>query len=132
MKIGAKPHSALASLDGSAKPAEFQFERPDWTLFRSAETLPTKAGVPKALLRRLVLKELVDNALDSGARTVSLSEPKPNRYVVTDDGKGIEPDRVASLFSLNRPLMTSKLWRVPSRGAMGNGLHPVRSGLCRR
>ena len=35
-------------------------------MFRSSETLSQKDGVPKALLRRLVIKELVDNALDVG------------------------------------------------------------------
>ena len=43
------------------------FEREDWTLFRTVEGLQQKAGVPANLLRRLVLKELGDNALDTGA-----------------------------------------------------------------
>jgi hypothetical protein len=34
----------------------------DWTLFRTVEGLQQKAGVPVALLRRLVLKELDDKA----------------------------------------------------------------------
>jgi hypothetical protein len=42
------------------------FEREDWTLFRNLGTLCQKAGVPARLLRRLVVKELVDNALDAG------------------------------------------------------------------
>lgn len=43
------------------------FERPDWTLFRSLGTLGQKAGVPLRRLAALVVKELVDNALDAGA-----------------------------------------------------------------
>ena len=39
-----------------------KFERQDWTLFRTVEGLQQKAGVPAKLLRRLVLKELADNA----------------------------------------------------------------------
>lgn len=86
-----------------------------------------KAGVRKYLLRRIVLKELADNALDSGARTVTAVQDGPDRYVVRDDGKGIEggPEQVARLFSVNRPLVSTKLWRLPSRGAMGNGLRVV-------
>ena len=53
-----------------------KFERQDWTLFRTVEGLQQKAGVPAKLLRRLVLKELADNALDTGCdvRTQSVGE----------------------------------------------------------
>jgi hypothetical protein len=37
-------------------------EREDWTSFRTVEGLQQKAGVPDTKLRRLVLKELIDNA----------------------------------------------------------------------
>src|SRR5258708_5852515 len=40
------------------------FAHEDWTHFRSVETLAQKAGVARAYLRRVVAKELVDNALD--------------------------------------------------------------------
>src|SRR5262245_31150976 len=42
------------------------FVREDWTLFRSLDTIGQKAGVPVGRLPELVLKELVDNALDCG------------------------------------------------------------------
>ena len=44
------------------------FERADWTSFRTVEGLQQKAGVAQDKLCRLVLKELTDNALDTGAR----------------------------------------------------------------
>ena len=53
--------SQEARLPASSKAADFQFERPDWVLFRSVDTLSQKAGVPTNRLRRLVLKELADN-----------------------------------------------------------------------
>ena len=43
------------------------FERPDWSLFLSPASLPQKAGCQPNHLRPLVLRELVDNALDEGA-----------------------------------------------------------------
>jgi hypothetical protein len=100
-------------------------ERPDWTLFRTIEGLQQKAGVPARLLRRLVGKELGDNALDEGA-SVSVSEID-GTYVVEDDGPGIEggPEAIARLFSIGRPLMSTKLLRLPTRGALGNGLRVV-------
>lgn len=55
LKNGADPGRGLASQPAASKSAEFQFERPDWVLFRSADTLAQKAGVRKHLLRRIVL-----------------------------------------------------------------------------
>ena len=47
-----------------------QISRPDWSLFRSLNTLPQKAGVPVNKLWRLCLKELVDNSLEELAPLV--------------------------------------------------------------
>jgi len=101
------------------------FQREDWTLFRNLGTLGQKAGVDIARLRRLVIKELVDNALDIGA-WVKLDRNAMGGYIIEDDGPGIPgtPEQIAELFSIGRPLTSSKL-RVPSRGALGNGLRVV-------
>ena len=101
------------------------FEREDWTLFRTLETLGQKAGVPLRKLRALVVKELTDNALDSGAK-VCLRDVV-GCYVIDVDGPGIpgSAEDIARLFSIRRPLTSSKMVRVPSRGALGNGLRVV-------
>jgi hypothetical protein len=65
-------------------------ERADWTLFRTVEGLQQKAGVPAVRLRRLVLKELGDNALDTGTRLdAGLIGGNPNAYYVEDNGSGL-------------------------------------------
>src|SRR3954452_12185121 len=75
-----------------AKPAEFQIaERADWTLFRSLNTLPQQAGVPLSQMRRLLLKELTNNALDTGAKADAW-RTSDGVYVVKDDGPGISDD----------------------------------------
>ena len=104
----------------------FKFEREDWTLFRTVEGLQQKAGVPAKLLRRLALKELTDNALDTGAK-VRVGELPGGGYFVEDDGPGIDgkPEDIARLFSIARPLVSTKLERLPTRGALGNGLRVV-------
>ncbi len=102
----------------------FKFERADWTLFRNISTLPQKAGVPARLLRRLVLKELTDNSLDAGGE-VEVGGIEDVGYYVQDDGPGIDPDEIATLFSINRPMVSTKLLRLPTRGALGNGLRVV-------
>ena len=107
----------------SASPSDAQnlkFERADWTSFRTVEGLQQKAGVPPHKLIRLVLKELADNALDTGA-AARVGEIKGG-YFVDDDGPGIDPDEVAHLFSVSRPLSSTKMLRLPTRGALGNGL----------
>src|SRR5215472_3061428 len=59
------------------------FERQDWTLFRTVEGVQQKAGVPATLLRRLVLKEIGDNALDTGAE-IKFGKVDADRFYVED------------------------------------------------
>lgn len=104
------------------------FEREDWVLFMSIGTLGQKAGVTQDRLAEVVIKELVDNALDAGADPsgVEVRYDAPI-FVVRDHGPGIEGDdqTLAELFSIRRPLRSSKLLRLPTRGALGNGLRVV-------
>src|SRR3954468_24308363 len=94
------------ALDQSARsleapePPEFQFERQDWHLYQSSQTLPQKAGVSVRRLRRLALKELGDNALDAcdaggikGTVTVGRLIDRPG-FFVHDYGPGIDPGKV--------------------------------------
>jgi hypothetical protein len=123
--------SANQLADRATEISEFQngpwFEREDWTQFRSLTTLPQKAGVPLSRLPQLVGKELADNALDAaGSCRVGLLDGE-NGCFVEDDGPGIpgSDSEVARLFSIRRPLASSKLVRLPTRGALGNGLRVV-------
>jgi hypothetical protein len=103
------------------------FERADWTLFRTVEGLQQKAGVPAHQLRRLVLKELGDNALDVGSIRYGLVQGAHNTFFVADDGPGLDgsPEEIAELFSIRRSLRSTKLLRRPQRGQLGNGLRVV-------
>jgi hypothetical protein len=100
--------------------------RADWTSFRTVEGLQQKAGVAKSKLRRLVLKELTDNGLDEGAE-VHIGDLPGGGYFIEDDGGGIEgtPEEIAELFSIARQMVSTKLLRLPTRGALGNGLRVV-------
>jgi hypothetical protein len=78
-------------------------------------------------LRRLVLKELTDNGLDENAK-VRIGELRNGAgYFAEDDGRGIDggPEQIAQLFSIARPMISTKLLRLPKRGALGNGLRVV-------
>jgi hypothetical protein len=112
---------------GGENPPILKFEREDWSSFRTVDGLQQKAGVPKSKLPQLVLKELVDNGLDTGA-SVSVGElPGGGGYFVEDSGPGLDgsPEDIARLFSIRRPMVSSKLLRLPQRGALGNGLRVV-------
>ena len=101
------------------------FEREDWELFRTIDGLSSKAGVPRDMIAALVAKELMDNALDeSESSEVGLLEDNAG-FFVQDYCPGLKPAEVADLFSIKRPLITTKLLRSPSRGALGNGLRVV-------
>lgn len=99
------------------------YQTEDWQLFLDPATLPQKAGCQPGDLRKIVLKELVDNGLDAGA-SVHLYY-RDGSWVVADDGPGLDPADVPRLFAVNRPLTSSKLRRLPLRGMLGNGLRVV-------
>jgi hypothetical protein len=125
-----RPGSETSSEPDEKAPILKMAEREDWALFRSVEGLCQKAGVRPLWLRRLVLKELADNALDTGAHIrCGLLDPEKNLdlFFVEDDGPGLDgsPEEIASLFSIRRPMRSSKLLRLPQRGALGNGLRVV-------
>lgn len=94
--------------------------REDWLDFLEPEGLSRRAGVPRAEFRRALVKELCDNGSDVAATGI-LIDAGNSWLSITDDGPGVD----ASLFTIRRPLTSSKLWRRADRGALGNGLRVV-------
>jgi len=116
--------AGISKLNPPPNPSHFQFVREDWTLFRSLPTLGQKAGVSVDRLPGLVLKELVDNALDAVGHC-EITQTDDGSFRIEDRGPGLPPGSVPDLFSIRRQLSSSKLLRLPTRGAMGNGLRVV-------
>jgi hypothetical protein len=83
--------------------------------------------VPLVRIPGLVAKEVTDNALDEAGRCRIGTLEDIHGFWVEDDGGGIPGDdaAIAALFSIARPLTSSKILRRPSRGALGNGLRIV-------
>ena len=102
------------------------FIREDWTLLRSASTWPQKAGVSLAEGQMLVVNELVANAFDKSG-DCSYGRMEGGWIYVQNPGDGIDgtDEQIGELFSIRRPLTSSKLLRLPMRGAGGNGLRVV-------
>lgn len=99
---------------------QLEFIRTDASLFLHPDRLSQKAGAPKHLLRRMAIKEIVDNALDASP-TAILTMVDADTFVIQDDGGGIDPVKVPTMFSVTRPMMSTKLIRRPTRGMVGNG-----------
>jgi hypothetical protein len=107
-----------------------EFTRHDWSIYIS--NLPQRAGVPLSDIRALVLKELVDNALDEVDRigrpgAVALTQEGDHIYTVTDQGRGFSdsPEELAKRFSIAKGMVSSKQWRKPTRGCVGNGIRVI-------
>ena len=100
-----------------------EFIKQEWTQFRSMDTLTQKAGVSKNDIPKLVAKELMDNALDITDNVDVKCDGK--KLTVWNGGESIPADKIAELFSVNRPLVSTKLIKLPTRGALGNGLRVV-------
>jgi hypothetical protein len=111
----------------NSAPQNLKFEREDWVLFRSLDGLTQKAGTSRDKLTRLVMKELADNGLDAGAEVEVGKLPTKRGYYVDDNGPSIDgtPESIAYLFSIRRHMVSTKLLRLPTRGAVGNGLRVV-------
>ena len=99
------------------------YETAGWQLFTDWDTLGQAANCEPKHLRALVIKEAVDNALDTGATATLTHDGKT--WVIADNGPGLDPADVPRLFAVNRPLLSSKLVRRPLRGMLGNGLRVV-------
>jgi hypothetical protein len=115
-KSAADVHSGESRIAASENlPILKMFERADWTLFRTVEGLQQKAGVPAAKLRRLVIKELADNALDTATK-VHFGRIDDHRFFVEDAGPGLDgtpEEEIAELLSIRRPMRSTKLLRLP-------------------
>jgi hypothetical protein len=129
--FGGVPYLAKdASQSPRVLQSDAEFVRADWSIYIA--NLPQRAGVPKHQIGQLVLKELVDNALDEMDRVgrpgeVTLEQRDNNVFTVTDRGRGFDdtPEELAHRFSIAKPMTSSKQWRRPSRGCVGNGLRVI-------
>lgn len=95
--------------------------RQDWIDFLDPGGLRRWAGWNA--LDEVLVKELADNAADTAETEVNVFL-EDETLVVENDGPGlaIAPEE---LFSIRRPLTSSKVWRCAGRGALGNGARVV-------
>ena len=113
--------------------SEDMLSREHWYAYTSPSTISHETGVPLSEMLCSNAKEVTDNALDwadrhgcPGAVTVAL-EGSHTIIVRNCAGPGwsASPEELAQVFSLARGSISSKLWRLPTRGAMGRGLRQI-------
>ncbi|MDB4213988.1 hypothetical protein N9741_03915 [Octadecabacter sp.] len=104
-------------------------EQQDWMRFLTSEGLAEKAGCPKSMFTKMIVKEFADNAADIGNYKYKI-DLTDQIVAIKNGGDGISPDDVHKIFSIKRPLRSSKHWRKGERGALGNGIRAALAG-CR-
>lgn len=99
----------------------------------SARELQAQTGRPAAEFAAVVLKELVDNALDAAeaagiAPEVAVEVVEGGgvyRITVTDNGPGIAPETLRRILDFSVRVSDKSVYRSPTRGAQGNALKTV-------
>lgn len=94
--------------------------------------LQAQTGQPHQNFASVVLKELVDNALDASE---SLGQPeiqieltwKPDTYIISvqDNGSGFPEEAIPGLLDFNIRASSKSIYAAPTRGAQGNALKTV-------
>jgi DNA topoisomerase VI subunit B len=94
--------------------------------YTSLQGLSTQTGCNKENLDLLVLKELVDNALDSCTKNPVIDigfRKRANQFLtltVEDNGKGIKEEDLETIFDFDSFSSTKFYYKLPTRGALGN------------
>lgn len=98
--------------------------RPSFADFLQKPSLCRRAGCSEAQLSLVAAKELIDNALDADPDHVAVSF-EDRTLIVRDHGAGLSEEQIVAIFSVARESLSSKRWRLASRGALGNGSRVV-------
>jgi DNA topoisomerase VI subunit B len=77
----------------------------------------------------VVLKELVDNALDAceeaGIAPEIAVQVEPGAITVVDNGPGMPPETVAEILDFSSRVSSREAYVAPDRGAQGNALKTI-------
>jgi DNA topoisomerase VI subunit B len=118
----------------AAQPTKDTFERKTFTTSRLAEfatetELTKQIGHSAALWPIVVVKELVDNALDAAERAGIAPEVsvnvEANSIVVADNGPGIAAATVKRLINFDAKTSSNAAYVAPTRGQQGNALQSI-------
>jgi DNA topoisomerase VI subunit B len=97
--------------------------------FCSRKELVNQTGHPVEQWPLVILKELVDNAIDAceEAQTPPIISVSVNRGEITvaDNGPGLNPDTIAGILDYTVRTSSREAYVSPTRGAQGNALKTI-------
>lgn len=92
------------------------------------DELVKKIGLPTWYWNNVIIKELIDNALDSieplSEKQVSIIRDT-DRLCIFDNGSGISCDTVKNIYDFNYYISRNRHFVTASRGKQGNGLKTI-------
>jgi hypothetical protein len=129
-KSKSRVFASPAEVKPKGKPQEepLLFSSDDWRDFLDLATLPRKAGCSPQDLARVIYSEAAANACDAGTNVsaVSWTDLKGNvGWAIKGDGPGLDSELVPTIYSPNRPQLSSKRIRRVLRGILGNGCRVI-------
>jgi hypothetical protein len=123
--------SAISGASSTARATPPRLSRQVFTTSRllefcSQKELVLQTGHPVEQWPLVVLKELIDNALDACEEAdiapVIKITVKDGSITVADNGPGIAPETVISLLDFSVRVSSREAYASPTRGAQGNAL----------
>jgi DNA topoisomerase VI subunit B len=97
--------------------------------FCSRKELVAQSGHEPDVWPLVILKELVDNALDAceeaGLHPEIDVQVEPGAITVTDNGPGIPSDTVTDILDFSSRVSSREAYVAPDRGAQGNALKTI-------
>jgi DNA topoisomerase VI subunit B len=98
-----------------------------------AGELQTMTGQPQKRFPEVIIKELIDNALDAAEKTktpprVGIRLKRHGKLLlvsIRDNGGGIEPDTVGKILDFRTRTSDKVVYRSPTRGLQGNALKTI-------
>jgi len=120
----------LGRMKAMTKLERTTFEASRAAEYFDARQLSALAGVPASEFASVVLKELIDNALDAcetagtapEIRVEARDEDGAVSLTVSDNGPGLPPEVVRKVLDYNIRVSDKAAYRSPTRGAQGNAL----------
>lgn len=121
-------------MSGPVQLQRAHFSTPRAAEYFTPEGLQKETGQPDSQFLHVILKELIDNALDAAEKAGHAPEVQIEfqpmggyrmRLAIHDNGPGIPPEVVEKLLNFAYRTSDKAAYRAPLRGAQGNALKTV-------